>query len=346
MKKFTAILLTILMVMGCCSVMAVSAATTDQVASITVNGTAYPATVGKTITYSVDLKVADRINNGEFAVNYPQSIINITDVDFPVIGKGNVTYNYTENRVNQLSFNYSNLEGYDFSNGGCLVTVTFTVVAAGAGDISLYKEAMAHVDEEYLIHDELDKATFTESLTGYDEPKPETTISAKAAKSTIYVGATTTVKATVKNGDGATTFKTSDKKVATVSSKGVVKGVKAGSVKITATNNGKSAKVTIKVVKKANPMKVTGKTVSVSAKKNTVIKGSKAIVVKSAKGTVTYKKTKGDKKITITKNGAKITVKKGLKKGKTYKVTVKVTAAGTTAYKAASKTVTFKVKVK
>ena len=41
----------------------------------------------------------------------------------------------------------------------------------------------------------------------------------------------------------------------------------------------------------------------------------------------------------------KVTVKKGLKKG-TYKVKVKVKAAGNKNYKAATKTVTFKINVK
>ena len=69
-----------------------------------------------------------------------------------------------------------------------------------------------------------------------------------------------------------------------------------------------------------------------------------------AQGKVTYKKVsvikkKFAKKITVNKKTGKITVKKGLKKG-TYKLKIKVTAAGTTAYKAGSKTVTVKIKVK
>ena len=175
---------------------------------------------------------------------------------------------------------------------------------------------------------------------------PATTIKVTAAKKTIYVNASTIVKATVTNGVGTTTFKSSNTKVATVTASGKVVGKKAGSVTITAKNNGKTASVKIKVVKRTNPMTVKAKTVKANANKKTVIKKTKAFTIKKAKGKVTFKKVKGDKKITINKKTGKITVKKGLKKGKTYKFKVKVTAKGNTVYKAKSKTVTVKIKVK
>ena len=62
-------------------------------------------------------------------------------------------------------------------------------------------------------------------------------------------------------------------------------------------------------------------------------------------GKLTYVKKSGNKKITINKTTGKVTVKKKLKKG-TYKVKVAVTAAGNSNYKAVTKTVTFKIKVK
>ena len=103
-----------------------------------------------------------------------------------------------------------------------------------------------------------------------------------------------------------------------------------------------------KLEQKANTLYAKGKTVKVKKavvkKKNVAVKRSKAITVKNAKGTVTYKKSKGNKKITVAKNG-KITVKKGLKKG-TYKIKIKVTAKGNAEYKAGVKTVTVKIVVK
>ena len=65
----------------------------------------------------------------------------------------------------------------------------------------------------------------------------------------------------------------------------------------------------------------------------------------SGNGKITYKKLSGNKKIRISSKG-KVTVKKGLKKGKTYKVKVRVTAAATSTYAKEAVTVTLKVKVK
>ena len=97
------------------------------------------------------------------------------------------------------------------------------------------------------------------------------------------------------------------------------------------------------VVKKST-MTVKAKTVKAKAKKNTIIKKTKAFTVKNNPGKVTFKKLSGNKKITVSKAG-KVTVKKGLKKGKTYTVKVKVTSAKTKKYAAISKTVKLKVKI-
>ncbi len=81
-------------------------------------------------------------------------------------------------------------------------------------------------------------------------------ITLNKAKATINVGQTTTLKVTKAKGltSKAVTWKSSNKKVATVTSKGVVKGVKAGTATITATSKKSSkvkatCKVTVKTVK-------------------------------------------------------------------------------------------------
>ena len=102
-------------------------------------------------------------------------------------------------------------------------------------------------------------------------------------------------------------------------------------------------------VKKANPLTVKSKAVSIKyrklRKKRLSINRKKVLVVKNAQGKVTYSKKSGNKKITVNKKTGKITVKKGLKKG-TYKLKIKVKAAGNSAYTAKTKTVTVKIKVK
>ena len=112
-----------------------------------------------------------------------------------------------------------------------------------------------------------------------------------------------------------------------------------------------------KLAKKANPLKVKGKTATVKyskLKKKTqtlavtkVIKFTKKLndkktytLVSAKKGSKSFKKY-----FKINKTTGKATMKKGLKKG-TYKVKVKVKAAGNANYMPSSvKTVTFKVKV-
>ncbi len=114
----------------------------------------------------------------------------------------------------------------------------------------------------------------------------------------------------------------------------------------------KSAAPTVSKAKRANTMTVKAKVVTVKfsklKKKAQSVKAAKAFSVKKAKGRVTYRVVKYDKKakkkIAVSKSG-KVTVKKGLKKG-TYKLKVKVTAAGNAGYKAKSKTVTLKVRVR
>ena len=110
-------------------------------------------------------------------------------------------------------------------------------------------------------------------------------------------------------------------------------------------------------VKKANTLTVKNKTIAVKVKSNNKkTKTKKTITIKAAKvtkgvsgkGTITYTKKSGNKKIVIAKNG-KITVKKGIKtskKGRLYTVKITVKAAGNSQYKAATKTMTVKIKVK
>jgi len=108
------------------------------------------------------------------------------------------------------------------------------------------------------------------------------------------------------------------------------------------------------VVKKAQPMTLKAKTVKLKAKtlkkKALKVKISKALTIKNAQGTKSYKitkvsKAKFKKYFKINAKSGQITVKKKLKKG-TYKVTIQVTAKGNANYKAGSKkkVVTFKVK--
>ncbi|MBE6471550.1 MAG: hypothetical protein E7000_07605 [Coriobacteriaceae bacterium] len=182
-----------------------------------------------------------------------------------------------------------------------------------------------------------------------DEPEAVSLAGAKvtlAKASAAYTGKAQkgTVKSVVL--DGKKLVEGTDYKVSAKS------GANVGSYQVTVTGMGSyagTANATFKVTPAANKLKVKAvkKTQTAKAKAKTTIKAAKAFKVKKnvSKGKVTYAKVSGNKKITVSKSG-KITVKKGLKKGKTYTVKVKASSKATKNYKAASTTVTLKVKVK
>ncbi len=88
---------------------------------------------------------------------------------------------------------------------------------------------------------------------------PVTKVSLNTTSATMVVGKKMTLKATVKPTKASNkkvVWSTSNKKVATVSSKGVVKAVKAGTVKITATAKDGSGKKKTCKIKVVNPITV------------------------------------------------------------------------------------------
>jgi FixJ family two-component response regulator len=168
-----------------------------------------------------------------------------------------------------------------------------------------------------------------------------------------------TVKLTAKtSGDGALTYKSSNKAIATVTSKGTVKGVKPGNVIITitaaATTNYKKASksIIVSVSKGANTLTAKAKKATVSASAAKAAKGAVTlasnITVTKAVGKVTYANASTNataKKFVVNATTGKVTVPKGTKKG-TYQVKVKVTAKGDASYLKGTKTVSYKVQVK
>lgn len=157
-----------------------------------------------------------------------------------------------------------------------------------------------------------------------------TSIKLNATKKTIYNGRAFTLKATVNPKNAAykaVTYKSSNRKIATVTSKGVVKGIKPGRVVITVTakdGSKKVAKCTVTVkAQKATKLKI-------SAKKTTTLKKKGASV--KIKATLypsnTYNKLI---KVSSSKKGiVKLSASK-IKSGKT--VTVKATKKGKTVVK-------------
>lgn len=164
---------------------------------------------------------------------------------------------------------------------------------------------------------------------GKNETKPTATptpvvkpgITAKVSQ--VYVGKKATIKVTKTKVTGKVTFKSSNKKVATINSKGVITGKKAGKAVITVKVGKYTKKLTVKVKKpsfklvKSSVKLKKGKKTTIRVKAAPVSKvtyktSNKKVATVNSKGVVTAKK-KGTAKITVKCNG--IT--------RTFKVTVK-----------------------
>jgi len=147
----------------------------------------------------------------------------------------------------------------------------------------------------------------------------KTVITLKKAKQSVYVKAKTTVKATIKNPVGKTTYKSSNTKIAKVNSKGVITTYKLGTVKITVRNNKVSKTMTL-VVKKPKLNKT-----SLTLKK----KKSYTLKVMGKVGTAKFTSL-NTKIVTVNKYGKILAKKKGnaviivKTNGETLKCRVKV----------------------
>lgn len=172
-----------------------------------------------------------------------------------------------------------------------LTTVSAMALLAGASVVAANTDSQAKVSVKKV------SATTEAGKTAYV---------AKGKK--VKITTTVTVKPN-KKGNKKVTYKTSNKKVATVSSKGYIKGVKAGKAKITVVSKkNKKKKAVVKVVVK----KAAVKKVKLNSGNFNLAVGSK----KSLKATITPKKNVSKKVVWKTSNKKVATVtSKGVVKG-------------------------------
>lgn len=206
-------------------------------------------------------------------------------------------------------------------------TVKITVKTNASGKVTWKSSntGIATVANGVVTGKKAGTATITASISGktatYKVTVKDRGISARVDQ--VYVGKKATVKVTAYGVSGTAKFKSSNTKVATVNSKGVITGKKAGTTKITVTVGKYKKVLTVKVKKPSFSLvkssanlkkgkKVTIKVKAAPASKVTYKSSNTKVATVNSKGVVTAKK-KGTAKITVKCNG--IT--------KTFKVTVK-----------------------
>ena len=140
---------------------------------------------------------------------------------------------------------------------------------------------------------------------------------------TLYVGGSKTFKT---NGTGSIAWSSSDKTIATVSSTGKVKALKAGTVKITAKSNG--TKVTYTLTVKTPSIKLNKTSSTIEQNKSVTLKATVApssMSVKWTSNNSSVAKVSSTGKVTAVAPGTATITATGTYAGKTYKKTCKVT---------------------
>ena len=155
-------------------------------------------------------------------------------------------------------------------------------------------------------------------------------LSLKASNKKAYVGKNTKISAKATKG-AKLSYKTSNKKIATVSSKGVITGKKAGTVKITIT----AKKSKYKTVKKTITVKVYRQNQKITASNVKLTVGQRKNLGVKARTRLSYKSS-NPKVVTVDKKGNLTAKKTG-----TAKITV--TALANNTYNKASRTITVTV---
>lgn len=258
MKKTIAILLSLVLVMGIVSVMAVSAA---EESKITIHGTEYSVKAGDTVTYTINLTTPEVIENGQFIIYYPGNVLTVDSVTYgDAIKAASLISNYTGADVlgKEIDFNFSDGQnGIDLTKGGLLVEVNFTVTGEGTGEVKMNIGTddgfiCNMKDQDITALCDFDHETSI-TTTNNDEPAPvvkekkANTITVKAATKSVKLKKlkkkNQTVKPfTVKKAKGKVTYKITKatakiKKLVKINSKGAItfkkwKKAKKGTYKV------------------------------------------------------------------------------------------------------------------
>ncbi len=297
-----------------------------KVKGISLDKTTASVGINNTITLKATVKPADASNKGVTWSSSDKSIATVENGKVKGLKEGKVTitaetkdggYKATATitvktiKVTGVSLNTvsktiavgqtytlkATVKPADASNKGVKWSSSDTsIVTVDGGKIKGIKEGTATVT--VTTKDGNHKATAT--ITVKPAQVTKVTIS---GKSSVTVGKTITLSAsvsTIGNADKTVKWESSDTSIATVSSKGVVKGIKPGTVTIKATAGGKTATKKITVV--AAKMSLTISIKALCAEGNSTIQGYSFVVKNNGREYTDYKAIKVDG-ITVKKGG-------------------------------------------
>lgn len=147
-----------------------------------------------------------------------------------------------------------NITGYEvkycLSDGSQTKTKTFSSEGGTISGLKYGKRYKCQVRALYKKGNYNLCSKYSNTVSFTTSKAPKASIKLNKAKLTIYKGKTATLKATVTGASTKTKWKSSNSSIATVNSKGKITAKKAGTCKITATANGKTATCIVTVKKR------------------------------------------------------------------------------------------------
>ena len=169
------------------------------------------------------------------------------------VSKNSVSLNWSSSKKWLLN-GQTNITGYEvkysLSDGSQTKTKTFSSEGGTISGLKYGKRYKCQVRALYKKGNYNLCSKYSNTVSFTTSKAPKASIKLNKAKLTIYKGKTATLKATVTGASTKTKWKSSNSSIATVNSKGKITAKKAGTCKITATANGKTATCIVTVKKR------------------------------------------------------------------------------------------------
>lgn len=223
-----------------------------------------PATYNSIVWSSDNTSVATVDQNGKVTAKAKGTATITADVDGQIL-----TCKVTVKEPTYSSLNYKSITLYAKQTKQLKLKVTPSSYGLDGISWKSSNTSVATVNSKGVVTAKAKgTATITASVNGVKRTCTVTVKPMQLSKSSATVYVKKTLQLKVNGGTGTAAWKSNNTKVATVSSKGVVKGIKPGTATITATKNGK--KLTCKVTVKWQPETgtTTTKTYNVSYSKD------------------------------------------------------------------------------